>query len=163
MLVQPVIWFISINHVCDHILSKWNSGVEINSNVYLIFIRKGSDLESRLSSAETKLITLEKKALNTGTSLAGICGALDALGDTISSQADKYHCCANQVNNKMFCFKTAVANGVGITTTNPGVCLDTDAICTGDWYRTLSRQIISYVLIILPLYTWNRKQLSFYD
>ena len=101
--------------------------------------------------------------MNTGTSLAGICGALDALGDTISSQADKYHCCANQVNNKMFCFKTAVASGVGITTTNPGVCLDTDAICTGDWYRTLSRQIISYVLIILPLYTWNRKQLSFYD
>ena len=104
----------------------------LTTTFYFIWIRVASDLESRLSSAETKIAALETKALNTGTSFAALCGALDALGGMISGSANQYHCCANQVNNKMFCAKTAVATALGITTSNPGTCLATDTQCVGD-------------------------------
>ena len=90
-------------------------------------------LESKLSSIETRISALEAKALNTGTSLGSICGAIDALGSMISTESDRYHCCANTANNKMACFKKTIAEAVGITTSDPqGQCLANDAFCTGE-------------------------------
>ena len=83
-----------------------------------------SDLD--ISALEERLSALELLASHTGNSLEGICNAIDT---------DTYHCCVNNVDNKMYCAQTALASVLGIDVSNGANTCDTSnnaAVCAPD-------------------------------
>ena len=77
-----------------------------------------SELQARIARLENSNDRLEKLALNTGESFAGICDVMDGVQTAKTGNNEEYHCCVNKEENKMHCAPTTLASALGIDTSN---------------------------------------------
>ena len=89
------------------------------------------DLETRLTSAEASITTLNTKSKNLDVTLLTICNRIDFLSDAENDPTKQYHCCFNPDLQKMICGSQFGIDlgAVEITPGEAGQCMATDAAC----------------------------------